>query len=255
MPTKTLLDLTSNILSAMDSDEVNSINDTVESYQVATIILETLEAEFNNIEIPSLDRVLKLQSVSDLNRPNYLRYGDDVGNIDWLRYRDAHNGNRYKLVTYVPPTQFFDRAALLTATSGYASMKEVTDPSGVTYWIRSNSAPTFYTSVDNDYLIFDSYDADAEDTLENVNSFALGKIELFNNSMTDDYVPPIPASMFPLLLAEAKATCFLTLKQMPSPKSEQIARRQRSRIQNNIYKSRKAGYPYASSKFDFSRNR
>lgn len=35
---KTLLEMVQDILSEMDSDEVNSINDTVEAEQVATII-------------------------------------------------------------------------------------------------------------------------------------------------------------------------------------------------------------------------
>ena len=37
----TLLDITQSILSAMDSDYANSIGDTVEAEQVATIVKET----------------------------------------------------------------------------------------------------------------------------------------------------------------------------------------------------------------------
>src|SRR4051812_20927123 len=62
---KTLLQLTQNILSAMDSDEVNSISDTVEAVQVATIVMETLEAEFNNIDLPDFNSIQKIESVSD----------------------------------------------------------------------------------------------------------------------------------------------------------------------------------------------
>src|SRR6476661_687590 len=101
---KTLLNLTQNILSAMDSDEVNSVYDTVEALQVATIIIETLESEFNNIDIPSFNKIVQLQSVSDTSRPNYLKYGDDVGSIKWLKYRDDRNHSRYKDVIYLDPT-------------------------------------------------------------------------------------------------------------------------------------------------------
>jgi hypothetical protein len=237
----------------MDSDEVNSIYDTVEALQVATIVVETFEAEFGNVEIPAFDRILKLESVSDLNRPNYLRYGGDVSAIKWLRYRDARNHGRYVNVHYLEPTSFFDRLTQSTGRGRY-DMK-VTDPSGVSYFITTNSAPHFYTSVDNNYLIFDGYDSKEEDTLEERNSFCIGSTSVSDGLLEDDFVFPIPGNYFPLLLAEAKATCFLTIKQMPSPKSEQIARRQRSRVQNNMYKSVKANYPYARSKFDFSRKR
>jgi len=250
---KTLLDLTQNILSAMDSDEVNSIYDTVEALQVATIVVETLEAEFSNLELPSFQKMLKLESVSDVDRPNYLRYGANVKNIKWLRYRDGRNNSRYREVLYLTPSDFFDRMTQITHSGLFT--KKIVDPSGVTYFIKTNSAPTFYTSVDNECLIFDSYDSDFEDTLEETNTFAIGSVDDTSGTLSDDFVPELPNNLFPLLLAEAKSTCFLTLKQMPNTKAEQIARRQRSRMQNNLYKSQKAGHPYARSKYNFARNR
>lgn len=250
---KTLLQLTQNVLSAMDSDEVNSIYDTVEAHQVATIILETLEAEFNNVELPVFNKILQLESVSDITRPNYLRYGNDVHEICWLRYRDERNNDRYKEVFWVTPSEFFDRQ-LQFMNSG-DDTQSITDASGVSYYIKTNSAPTYYTSIDNNLLIFDSYDSAYDDTLQQSKVFALGSNGLTDGTLSDDYVAPIPNNLFPLLLAEAKATCFITLKQMASPKSEQIARRQRSRMQASLYKSAKANYPYARSKYDYSRNR
>ena len=250
---KTLLTLTQNILSDLDSDEVNSIYDTVESLQVATIIVNTLEAEFGNIDIPAFDKIMKLESLSDTSRPNYLRFRDDIQSIKWLRYRDGRNSNRYVNVHYLTPTDFFDRLTMSTGTGRYNQL--VTDASGVEYYITTNSAPHFFTSLDNELLIFDGYDADYDDTLQASKTFCIGGSNVADGELQDDYVPPIPSNYFALLLAESKATAFLTLKQMPSPKSEQIARRQRSRVQNNMYKTVKANYPYARSKYDFSRNR
>lgn len=249
----TLLDVTQNILSAMTSDEVTSVYDTVEALQVATIVIETLEAEFSNIDLPFFDKILQLESVSNVSLPNYLRYGADTANIKWLRYRDARNGDRYKRVLYLSPTDFFDRMTQVTS-NGY-NRAAILDPSGVEYYIQTDRAPTFYTSVDNSLLIFDSYDSDYEDTLEQANVFALGAETLNSTELSDDYVLPIPDTHYPLLLAEAKSTCFMVLKQMPSPKTEQIARRQRSRLQNDEYKTRSKSYPYASSKYNFARNR
>ncbi len=237
----------------MDSDEVNSIYDTVEALQVATIVVETLEAEFNNIDLPSFNKILQLESVSDVNQPNLLRCGDDVTEIKVLRYRDPRNSNRYVEVEYLPPEDFFERQLLYT-NSG-PDTQQIVDPSGVSYYIKTNSAPHFYTSVDNNLLIFDSYDSDYDDTLQQSKSFVLGSTLGVTSELSDDYKPPLPNNLFPLLLAEAKATCFLTLKQMASPKSEQIARRQRSRMQHNIYKSGKANYSYARSKHNYARNR
>ncbi len=250
---KTLLQLTQNILSAMDSDEVNSIYDTVEALQVATIVVETLEAEFNNVDLPSFQRIMQLDPLSDVNQPNVMMYGEDVNNIQWLRYRDHRNSGRYREVRWLSPSDFFQRMTQIT-TEG-SNTKLIEDPSGVVYYIKTNKAPHFYTSVDNNRILFDSFDSEYEDTLESTNVFALGSGELAAGVLDDNFVPPIPSNLFPLLQAEAKATCFITLKQMPSPKSEQIARRQRSRMQNNMFKSKKAHEPYARSKYNFARNR
>lgn len=253
MATKTLLDATQNILSSMDSDEVNSVYDTVEALQVATIIIETIEAEFSNLDLPFFDKILQLTSVSDVNRPNYLQYGSDVADIKWLRYKDNRNNGRYKEVLYLSPTDFFDR--IVQRSTVGTNEQQITDPSGVEYIIKTNSAPTFYTSVDNNYLIFDSYDSDFENTLEQSNCFCLGSTTIDSTELQDDYVLPVPNTYYPLLLAEAKSTCFMILKQMPSPKTEQVARRQRSRLQNDRLKTKTKDYPYASSKFNFARNR
>jgi hypothetical protein len=250
---KTLLQLTQNILSAMDSDEVNSIYDTVEAVQVATIVLETLEAEFSNIDLPEFRSMKKLEALGDPAHPNYLRYGHAIDTIRWLRYRNERNHGMFQEVHYLKPDDFFERLLNVTGTGAYT--QKVTDFSGVSYYITNNKAPTFYTSVDNNLLIFDSYDLEAEVTLQQTNSFVLSTKAVEEGQMDDDFVPSIPDHAFPLLLAESKATCFITLKQMASPKSEQIARRQRSRVQNNMYKSQKAGYPYASSRFNYARNR
>jgi len=250
---KTLLQLTQNILSDMDSDEVNSIYDTVEALQVASIIVDTLEAEFNNLDLPSFNRILKLESVSDLSRPNYLRYGSDVNLIGTLRYRDGRNNGRYSPVEYVTPQEFFERQLMWTSSG--PSTKLIEDASGVSYYIKTNSCPHYYTSIDNDLLIFDSYDSEYDDTLQSSKSFVMGAVNLSDVVITDDYVFPIPDNLYPLLKAEAKSTAFMTLKQMAHPKSEQIARRQRSRMQHNIYKSGKANNAYARSKFNFARNR
>lgn len=249
---KTLLQLTQLILSDMDSDEVNSIYDTVEALQVATIVANTIESEFSNINLPSFDRIMKLTSVSDVNRPNYLTYGDDSTQITWLRYRDFRNHSRYNDIQFLTPEVFFDRQLLYTNSGPHTAL--IADQSGVAYYIKNNSCPHFYTSVDNKTLIFDSYDADFEDTLEESNTFCIGSVNVADVPLADDYIPPIPNNLFPLLLAEAKATAFLTLKQMASPKNEQIARRQRSRMQKVLYKTA-ADTPYARSKFNFGRYR
>ncbi len=111
-----------------------------------------------------------------------------------------------------------------------------------------------YTMFDDNYIAFNAIDIDYETTVIGSNSVGFG-IKAFEFQMDDSYVPPLDGSLFPLLLAESKATCFVNLKQVASAKEEQRARRQRIRMQNDQFKTRKAQYDYWASGNNFSRRR
>ena len=69
----TLLEMVQNIASALETDEVNSISDTTESLQIAEVIRETFDELFTNTDVPEHMGLVALESVSDLDSPNYLR--------------------------------------------------------------------------------------------------------------------------------------------------------------------------------------
>ena len=87
MAKQTLLDMVQNILSAMDSDYANSIGDSVEADQVATIVKETyFDLITNVLDIPEHKEILTLTALGDSSHPNYLQLPSDVFNIDYFRY-------------------------------------------------------------------------------------------------------------------------------------------------------------------------
>jgi hypothetical protein len=232
MAKMTLLEMTQNILSALDSDEVNSINDTVESQQVIEVIKETYYEQFNNLSIPELIGIIKLDSVSDVNRPNYLRYPTNVKNIEWLRYMT--DAGKYKELMYMNPEDFWRMQLELSSTSPNTQL--ITDTSGITYYITNNKAPSYYTALEDNLLVFDSYESAMDTTLQSSNSFAWGTKES-TWTADDSFVPALDSNLFPLLLSEAKSVCFINFKQLSSAKEEQRARRQRIRMQKDYHKS------------------
>jgi hypothetical protein len=249
----TLLEMTQNILSALDSDEVNSISDTIEALQVAYVIKETFDEQFNNIEIPELRGLIKLDGLSDVLTPNYMKVPDAVKDFEWIKYRDDRNNNKFKNVCYMTPEEFLEQQFQYSSSSGDTFL--TTDPiSGVQYYIKTNKAPDYYTSFDDKYLAFDSYDLDYENTLQSSKSAAFGTKE-FSFPLEDTFIPPIDANLFPLLLAEAKSVCFINVKQTGSSKEEQRARRQRIRMQNDQYKSKPAQARKFGTERNFARNR
>ncbi len=250
MAKMTLLELTQNILSALNSDEVNSIFDTVESQQVAEMIKETFFEQFNNIEVAEFRDIVQLTSVSDpTNRPNYLQYSTATRKIEWLKYRGADG--KYKDLVFYSPEEFFQR--VLQNTSTMSNMHTVTDSSGIVYYIKNNKDPQYYTSTNDNFIMCDSFNTSVDTSLQASKSFAWGTKEQ-TWSMTNAFIPPLDANLFPLLLAEAKSVCFVNLKQISSAKEEQRARRQRIRMQNDEYKDKNAQRKNLETN-DFSRKR
>lgn len=220
MAKKTLLQMVQNILSAMDSDEVNSISDTVESMQVAEIVRETFEELLTTLSIPERRGLVHLESLGDTDRPNYLKIPDSVKSVLWLRYNDRE-------IMYITPEEFIQ---YVIDTSGNV---EVEDFQKVKYFIESDRDPKYWTCFDDKYLVFSSFNRDAESTLQESNSLAYASI----NSpfyLEDDYIPNIDDNLFPLLLAEAKSACFINLKQVSNANEERRARRQLVRAQNEL---------------------
>lgn len=253
MKKMTLLKMVQNIGSAMDLDEINSITDTTEALQIAEVIEETLYEQFNNIFVAEHQGLFSLSSVSDVNSPNYLKVPDNVTKVNWVRYKNFRAGDMQQEVPYVTPEEFLQTQFSFSEASDY--IVATTDPtSGVTYYIRADGPPSCYTMFDDHHFAFDSFDLDYETTMEGQNAVGYGS-KTFEFLFEDDYVPPIDANLFPLLLAEAKSVCFLNLKQVAATKEEQRARRQRIRMQNDQFKSRKAQYSYWNRGNNFARRR
>jgi hypothetical protein len=230
----TLLGIVQNILSSMDSDEVNSIADTVESIQVAEVVRETYYELIANLDEPSLRTVAQLEALGDVDKPNYLRVPATIREIDWIKYDYQTDGSTdYEELTYLSPEEFL---SFCSSRRGQEGIVEIEDFSGVRFHIGSTKNPKYWTSFDNNLLMFDSYDSSLDTTLQSSKTLVWAqKSPVF--SMTDSFVPEMDANQFPQLLSEAKATCFMNSKQTANPREEGRARRQRIRRQNNLYRA------------------
>jgi hypothetical protein len=221
LPRHTLLEMTQDILSALDGDEVNSVGDTVEALQVATTIKQCYYDICATLDIPSKMALMQLEPTNDTGRPNYLRLPDTIRDIEWLRY----NKNT---VFYMTPEEFVTR----NVPKEYI---EVTDFNGIIFQIGVSQDPKYWTTFDNEYVCFDSYNMDEDATLQSSKSLCWGQTDrLFE--ITDNFVPDLDATQFPLLMAEAIATCFVNQKQITNNKAEATARRQLVRGQNDRWR-------------------
>lgn len=229
-----LLDMTQDILSDMDSDEVNSIDDTTESLQVAQIIKTCYFEMIGNRNWPHLSKLIQLDHIGVLSKPNYLKLPvnlKELSGFKYLKQRSADSVSSYQDVKFLYPDEFLNLINGRNTT--YDTVQSVTDFGGSVLPIYNNADPTYWTTFDDVYLVTDSYNSTLDDTLKKSKTQCTAVI---NPTWTreDDFIPDLPIEAFPALLEEAKSTAFFVLKQMPNQKAEQKASRQ------NRWLSRKA---------------
>lgn len=228
--------MTQNILSAMDGEEISSIGDTIESQQVADEIKTTYYECLGQFQLRSRFIPLQLDALSDpTNKPNVLKTPTEVDHIEWIKYNKGTVAlPNYYEVYYLSPEDFM---TLIQGRVSSSNLTTVTFPGSdaVPYQIINNANPTYYTTFDNEYIIFDSYNTSVDSTLQNSKSFVWAEV-LPTWTASDTFVPELESKYFPLLLAEAKSACFINYKGVSNAKEEQRARRQLVRSQNNKYR-------------------
>jgi len=217
--------MTQNILSRLDSDEVDHIADTVEATQVARVIRNTYFNILTRANLPEHRKLIQLTASGDNTKPVLMTRPDNVQRIDWIKYNvrtATDTTDRYDYVTILPLAQF------LEMTDGWNTSETNVDTmvfNSITFAFTNNMKPTYCTIVEDDTIIFDSYDSGVESTLQTSKTkcFAL-TVPTFD--LIDTTIPDLDDIQFPLLLNEATAVAFVDLKQQANPKAEQESRRQ-----------------------------
>lgn len=221
-----LLEMVQMILSDMDSDEVNSIQDTTEAIQVASIIKEAFYELIYRKEWPHLRKIMPMESVSDTSRPTWLRIPSRVFRMDEFYYNKKEAATERDLsreLRYLFPDEFIQHCNGRDSTAD--NVYEATSDDGVPLLLLNDTPPTYYTSFDDRHLVMDSWVSTWTSTAIGPESSAL----VYRSpawSTADTFIPDLPAEAFPALLAEAKSMAFLDLGQMANEKAEQHAKRQ-----------------------------
>lgn len=241
----TLLDLTQSILSSLSSDEINTISDTTESLQVTEILKQTYFNILARSKLPMQEELFQLNASTDEELPVLMYRPDNVAKMDWVKYYDASESSsppQYKDVTILPVTQFIDIVnGFNTDETNVDTFTFTANSKSFNFNFKNDRQPQFCTSIENYYVIFDSFDLSIESTLQSSKTECLGEVlPIWSN--TDTFVPDLDDQQFPLLLNEAKTLAFYELKQQPHAKAEQEARRQWGTLQKDKSLTDKPSY-------------
>jgi len=221
-----LLEIVQDILNDMSSDFVNSIDDTEESQQVAQIVKSTYFAMMSNRNWPHLKGTVVITASGDSSLPTHMNVVEDIKELVILNYNKTKVGEtrkRYEKVRWTEPDDFLLRTNQENNDSDEVDV--IVDPSGIELLIRNDRAPEFYTSFDDETLIFNSYDSLVDTTLQGSKVQAQAYL-MPSWTHTDSAVPDLPVEAFTALLEEAKSRSALKLNQEADQKAEQEAGRQ-----------------------------
>lgn len=222
----TLLDMVQDILNDLSADPVNSIDDTVESQQVAQIVKSTYFALMHVRNWRGNQQLLNLIASGDDSLPTHVTLPENLSELSFVNYDcrlQSDNRKVYRAVRYVYPDEFLRRQNQYDDTVDYIDV--IQDPSGVQLLIRNDMPPTVWTSFDDKVLVFDSYNKNVEDTIQSSKIQAMGYVTP-TWLMEDDFIPVLPEEAFTLLLEEAKSRASMKLNQQADQKAEQEAVRQ-----------------------------
>lgn len=228
MPQMTLLEVVQNVLSAMDSDEVQSFTDTVESEQVAMEAKRIFYEFSNRIGLESQENLIQLEGLSDPQHPNYLKLPEGTSEILEVKYDNRKDVNdphfNYEPIRYLDRKSFLDMTTRFMKDTDDTKYDTIIDFTGVKLCICKTRNPCYVTSFDDKHLVFDSYNSNIDTTLHQQKAMCYGRIEpIFK--MEDNFVIPLDSRATMAYLAEVVSSCFVNIKQQGNSKEEQRARR------------------------------
>lgn len=224
----TLLDMVQTILSSMDSDEVNSITDTTEALQVAYTIRSVYYRIAASADLPEQSGLFNL-TASGASTPVVMYRPSNVNSIEWVKYNWADltaTEPQFKEVKFMPLSNFLAVMFSLNTDETDVDSFDLTVNGADTFKViyRNNAFPTYYTVLDDNTVLFDSFNSEVESSLQSSKTICQG---LFSQIfyLTDNFTPNLDEQQFDLLLNESKSWCFAEMKQSVNQKAEQAARR------------------------------
>lgn len=235
----TLLQIVQSVLTAMDSDIVTAYDETDESDSVALIAKDVYFRMMNEQFWKHLRTLTQLTALADASHPNYFQIPDGIEDIEVLRYNtkeDAADADDFTEITFIEdPHEFL--ALCMGRTSTDTNVETITDFGGADLLIRNDKVPSYWTSFDDTYIIFDSWLETLDATVPAEKTQIVG-IKTPTWTASDAAVPDMPGKFFPAYLEEVKSVCFADLKQMSSihtskADGSKTTLSQRNKITNN----------------------
>lgn len=223
---------TSRYLQGFDVEDVFETDESEDIAYIAERMYYHLVQRFSNIDWTG--GVGQLESLVDPDKPTHMKIPESVQRIQHSRIQyNATLDNdsakvKYKDVQYVSPQEFLTLMA--GRNDATPETQVVEDFSGVKFVVMTNKAPSYCTSFDEEYIVFDSYDAKVDTTLQQSKSlvhFTAEEVFLIQN----DFEIPIPSHLSTLYQDLVISEASTQLRQEPAQEVQRRARAALIRMQ------------------------
>lgn len=227
MAKRTILQLVQQLGEAIGSDEIDTLDETIEASEIATILEQSVTEVISRKRWEFLkDRVRQLDArAGGSTQLNTLVIPSDVTRVNCLKYRNTNNTvTEFTPITYLQPCEFLEKVHGRNSTD--ANVTAIANDDGVLINVITDAPPTWWTSFDEENITFDAYDA------------AVGTGNLIADSViiadivpVTDFTDPagtlsVPERMETLIFNEALSYCNYRLRQTRDPRADRVALRQ-----------------------------
>lgn len=234
----TLLDIVQELLSDTDSDNVNSISDTVESDQYARIVRSIFNDVVDNEDIAYHKELTQLEATSS-STPNVMSRPEGLFDIEWVKYNKKltlGGDQKFETIWYMEPKEFIERASHRAVSD--SNVEEVTLTNGHVMPVRNDVGPTYWTVLDgsND-IVFDSYDSDLDTNLQQSKSLVYGK-QKPTLTLADSSTLELPENLVSVVRNRARAFIFDVYKDGVTREVDKRARMSDTRLKRQRHITR-----------------
>lgn len=230
----TLLEMVQEILSSLDSDNVSTITDTDEAYQIALLLRGVYYDLATELELDEHEGLFELDASGDNTKPNLMTVPSNVIRLDWIKYDNKETGDTYSNwqdVSFAPFNTFLEyQAALRTKSSNVGELEVTNNSETFTIMYRTNQMPLYYTTMDDYNLIFDGYDSTEDTTLQASKTMCYGSVYP-TFTLSDSFEPDLEPQQFSYFRNRAKVRAFAELKQAQNADAAYETKRQKIAIQ------------------------
>jgi hypothetical protein len=230
---QTVLELTQSILSSMNSDEINSIADTVESNDIAILLRDVYYDIAVELNLDAHESLFELEDSGNADQPVLMFLPENVSKLYWIKYNNqlvTDTNSSYLPVCHKDFDDFYIMQNGLRENTNTGEMSFDMNSEDFEIMYATDRMPTWYTHVGNETLIFDAVDL-AEDTTLQKEKTMCGGLIYPTFELEDSFVPVLDAAQFPYYRNRAKVRAFAEQKQVQNAEAAGEARNQKVLMQ------------------------